>query len=70
MGFHEVIDGNHRLAKLKAENKINLAEIYMIDSTILSKKGYLDSFEDHDLFEEFIRNNGVKINSNEIEIEA
>jgi len=66
-GSYEVLDGNHRLAMLQKSNSIKDAEIYQIDSQILFDAGFMNEDDDQNEFENFVVNNGEKIDNSLIE---
>ena len=63
IGHHDVLDGNHRLAFLFAENRLDEAEIYVIDYADFDWSGNDDEKE----FFEKVKKLGNKISMSEIE---
>ena len=57
IGHHDVLDGNHRLAFLCAENRLDEAEIYLIDYNDFDWSGNSDEKE----FFEKVKKIGEKI---------
>jgi hypothetical protein len=65
IGNHDVLDGNHRLAILVSEDRLQDAYFVQISGTELSKKGLLEGNEKK--FLDYVRKNAIVL-KDEVEI--
>lgn len=67
IGNYEILDGNHRMAVLIDENRINEAVVYSIDYEEANKLGFWEDCENQEKFEKWVIENGKIITDYEID---